>query len=805
MVETRSSDFAALVDQARDTLMTDPSAALELAKVLEGHAFGVRDGRSRAFWLQGEALARLDRPEEALLKLADARGNLTSQDSVLAGDILLAEARAAKKLDRQGHALSSYQDAYRAYDAVGGEERKKALALHGIATLYMAARRWDRALELYDRAEEVAVDGDQLRFAILTDRAKILGETGDQNAALAIAEQALRLAEDMGSPYLRANSHTLIADILINRGALDAARHHLGQARAFDDDPNASIWTSFVLQTEARLAIEEGDRPRATARLAALFDGYDMAEPDTDYRRAHQVAAEHYAALGRHEEAYSHMAAYALLDARENGAAAANSFNLSQAEFEAQNRDLEIERLRSAQLEEAAEANARERRLQTVLASVALVAAAMIVALLLVWLRSTRRARDVLEAKNAALTEAMAARQRFLASTSHEIRTPLNGVIPLAELILARDGERAEGERALCDDDRAMLQQIVRSGKLLMAIVDDILDVAKMEAGSYAVSLVRTDVAAAVADAAEMHRGKAETKGVALTCEAAACLPAYETDERLVQQAVANLVGNAVKFTDEGSVTIAVRPWAEGFEVSVRDTGIGIPADKLDRVFENFTQVEDGADRRYGGTGLGLALVKGFAELLGGKVWAESTPGVGSLFTLRIKAEAASAAAEAEPAAALPIEAGALRPVPRDGLGEVDLTRIRVLAAEDNTVNQLVLTASIGKNVALLDVVADGHAAVRAVREGTYDVVLMDNQMPGLSGADATRAIRQLPGVGAIPIIAVTADVAPAIIRELREAGMDEVVGKPLKRERLLAAMRTVLGSEERDEARLIG
>lgn len=785
----------------RKALMADPAAAMKDAKTLEKSAQGEPNGMAAALWLQGEALARLGRPEEAIPVLARARRNLISQDGVLAGDILLGEGRAARNLGRQGLALASFQDAYRAYE-LGNDDRKQAIALHAIGTLYTNARRWDRALDVFDQSEAMATAEGQLRFAILNDKSRVYTEQGEMDLALETAQETLRLAEVIDKPYPRANSHILLADILIDHGKLESARSSLEKARAFDTDPNASIWRPFLLMIEGRLANETGDLETASKRFGALFESYDMDAPVGDYRRAHRLAAEHYGSIGDHALAFAHMTVFADLDSKENGAAAANSFDLSQAAFEAKNRDLEIERLKIEKLKVEAEATktrhdaeaavaAKEARFRALITTFALAGASILVGVLLMWLRSARRAQERLVRTNADLVEAMEARQRFLASTSHEIRTPLNGVIPFAELILDRDDEKNPDDASKLDaETRGMLQQIVRSGTLLKSIVDDILDVAKMEEGNFEVSIAETDVGLAVADGAEHHRGKATKKGVDLIIDTPATLASYETDQRLIQQCVANLVGNAVKFTESGKVIVAVIARGDGFDITVQDTGIGIPADKVERVFEDFTQVDEGANRQYGGTGLGLALVRRFSELLGGKVWCESTLGVGTKFTLRINA---ASIAKDDPASSEPERSGApvggLRAVPRSDTGEVDLSKLRVLVAEDNKVNQMLLTTMLANVVARLDIVENGHDAVQHAYEKECDLILMDNQMPGMSGLEATVAIRGLANVKSLPIIAVTADVATSEVKKLLEAGVDDVVEKPVQREKLLTSI----------------
>ena len=385
------------------------------------------------------------------------------------------------------------------------------------------------------------------------------------------------------------------------------------------------------------------------------------------------------------------------------------------------------------------------------------------------------RARDQAEAANVA-------KSTFLATMSHEIRTPLNGVLGMAQVMAAEDLSPTQRER---------VRIIQASGETLLAILNDVLDLSKIEAG-------KLELEAAPFDAAELARGAhgafcgvAEQKDLRfeLTVEPAA-RGVYMGDGTRVRQILYNLVSNALKFTEQGAVRVTIAPANPGLIIQVRDTGIGIPADRLDQLFEKFEQADASTTRRFGGTGLGLSICRDLVRLMGGTVGVESAVGQGSCFTAtlplpRIAEEGAGPRHEPAPhAAAQPVEAGSLR----------------VLAAEDNAVNQLVLRTMLQQAGIEPTIVADGRAAVEAWRGGAWDIILMDVHMPVMDGVSATRAIRQgeaASGRAPTPILALTANAMSHQVAEYIASGMDGFVAKPIEISALFGAIDTALGEDE--------
>ena len=381
---------------------------------------------------------------------------------------------------------------------------------------------------------------------------------------------------------------------------------------------------------------------------------------------------------------------------------------------------------------------------------------------------------DLEEARDRAQS-ANVAKSQFLANMSHEIRTPLNGVLGMAQ-VLARDG--------LSADAHDKVEVIRTSGETLLSLLNDVLDLSKIEAGRLDVDVAPFDIAEVVAGATRPFVEAASRKDVAFTIDTdPEALGVWRGDGGKIGQVLGNLASNAVKFTVAGEVRLTVRRTAAGVSVTVADSGVGIPQAEMSRLFGRFTQVDPTRTRRFGGTGLGLAISRELAELMGGFISVASVEGEGSTFTFDVPLEWIGPAAEIEVAEAL---APSLPP-------------LRILAAEDNRSNQMLLVAMLAPLGVELQLVADGREAVAAYSQGGFDLILMDIQMPDMNGVDATRAIRALERAGGqkpIPILALSANVMRHQVEEYLACGMNGLVAKPIDMAALVSAIEGALSSE---------
>jgi CheY-like chemotaxis protein len=399
-----------------------------------------------------------------------------------------------------------------------------------------------------------------------------------------------------------------------------------------------------------------------------------------------------------------------------------------------------------------------------------------------------RSAEAALAAAREAADTAGRAQAHFLALMSHEIRTPLNGIIGMTALMLDSAGEpKPAGE------DRQSLSVILQSGEHLLQLLNDILDFSRLDSGQFRLEEAAFDVRTTIASAVALMQAQAQRKGLALSLEFAHEVPLRAGgDAGRLRQVLLNLIGNAIKFTEHGSVRVAVGCWPpqDGtvlLTCSVTDTGIGINAAALARVFEEFTQADNSISRRFGGSGLGLAISRRLVAEMGGVLSAQSTPGEGSVFRFEVRLRARRASDLATPVPG-PVEASDA-PVSAIPLGPQ-----RVLVAEDNATNRLVVMRMLERLGHVVSAVTNGREAVTAVQSGEFDVVLMDVMMPELDGLAATAEIRALPGpLAHLPIIGLTANAEPSDASACREAGMNGFATKPISRERLAQAMREAL------------
>ncbi len=397
--------------------------------------------------------------------------------------------------------------------------------------------------------------------------------------------------------------------------------------------------------------------------------------------------------------------------------------------------------------------------------------------------QKAREARALLKEAEQAAEEARRANEAkgmFLANTSHELRTPLTGVLGMMRLL---------GDTRLTGEQQEFLKAAQFSANTLLTLINDILDLARMEEGKLRLTeqAFRADeIASQVVD---LLRPTAEEKGLKLTFhDAASACPPTMGDSVRIGQILFNLVGNAIKFTDAGKVDVSIRlgSQAEGRQpmtFEVVDTGIGFSSEEMERLFARFEQADGSAVKKQGGAGLGLSICRELARLMDGHLYAEAAEGQGARFVFEVQLPLAT---NAELAASQEDQAGKAP--------EVLPEKLSVLVAEDNNVNRLLIGKLLAKLNWTLQFAEDGNQALEAALGQDFDLILMDVRMPGLDGTEATKAIRTSDGKrGQVPIIALTANTMAEDVAAYQQAGMDAVVGKPIQLDDLKAAVQTVL------------
>ncbi|TXC72828.1 hybrid sensor histidine kinase/response regulator [Sphingomonas ginsenosidivorax] len=526
-------------------------------------------------------------------------------------------------------------------------------------------------------------------------------------------------------------------------------------------------WRNQIIATAAQAALQRHQPQRAAALITQALTGVDPATTTLSFRDMHDTAYQTYMAVGDMDAALVHLRALKRLDDNATRLAIDASTALMGARFDFANQELKISQLKASELERGIafeRARAQTQRYAFLGASVAI---AIVIGLLAFALFTARRSRDRVRAANAdlaitnsALGKALAAKTEFLATTSHEIRTPLNGILGMTEVMLA--------DAALAPAVRDRLNVVHGAGVTMRALVDDILDVAKMETGNLSIESAPFDLRATVIEASRMWEEQARAKGLGFDVDLTECPALIVGDAARVRQIVFNLLSNALKFTAAGRVALVVDVTQDdSLRIAVSDSGIGIAPEKLEEIFESFRQADAGTTRQFGGTGLGLAICRNLARAMGGDVSVGSVVGAGATFTLMLPLVRAEAAV----------------------VEDCEVAGDRVLVVDRNPITRMTfrsLLAPRGGEVVFAGSVED---AVARLAEGGIRRVLVDDATVRTC-TDWHAGLRAIAAAGSGADVTLLWPVSADSERdELLATGVARVVTKPVSGAALVAAM----------------
>ena len=774
--------FAKTVEATKKAMMADPehalvsaTAAVTFAKRLPpSHEADV--AVATAEWLHGEALLFMNRLGDAA-PVVDAtlvRVSRIAPNTKLHGDLLRSHGAIAASAGRVLDALHDYQRAHEVFRAAG-EARSQAMALQDIGQIYWDAGDYKRVLAYYEQSAEVYSNDPTLTLTMQNNRAEVFRKERRYTEAAAAYRAALVAATRLRSPLLQTRILTNLAGSEAEAGRLAAAQVAIERAGKLAAHGEAAGWQPFVYGTAARIALDRGDSGQAEALIRRTFAGVDIARSEMLFRAYHETAARIFEAQGDEQLALAHLKAFQRLDGETQQLTASAASQLLAARFDFTNQNLKISTLKSGQLQRDIELERQRGNFRTTLLTALLAAAGIVFGLLLLGFFSLRRSRNrvrdantELSEVNGALEKALKAKTDFLATTSHEIRTPLNGILGMTQVLLA--------DRRVDSDIRERIEVVHGAGETMRALVDDILDVAKMEHGTLTVVKEPTDLLAILRDVARLWSGQAEAKGLQLHLDIEGAPPRILSDGGRLRQVVFNLLSNAMKFTLEGQVSLATETardegGAEQLVITVADTGIGIAPDQLDGIFEAFRQADGGTTRQFGGTGLGLAICRNLARALGGDIAVTSVVGEGTRFVLTLPLERAEAEVPAAAADRLRV-----------------LERATMLIVQADPIVAGMLRMLLAGEVEGTEGAKGLEDALARLEGGGADHVLVDvgSIAEGLDGL--RRLVAAADARGALVTLLAAQGGSPSVA-ELMLVGASQIVVKPIGGDALVQAL----------------
>jgi signal transduction histidine kinase len=615
---------------------------------------------------------------------------------------------------RPGEALTAAHQAYRIFSALG-DNRSSAIVLQIMGGLYRQARDFDRSARYYKEAIDIYDDEPVFQLAAYNNLGLLLMDGGRQSEAIAQLSKALPLARAANSPFSETTILVNIAAAQISNGNLLAARHALDAA----ENSSRRLPPEFAIREmsgiAAIIALRQGRWRDAAKNFDATFAGQDLATTDPDRRIYHAGAVEAYEGAGRKDKALLHLKALKRIDDENTALTTSTKNALMAAQFDFASQELKIAKLRSAELQKARELAEAKAAFSDRIAYIAGFGAITVVILAGIAIHATRKRKAEVEVANASLNvtnakleKALKAKSEFLATTSHEIRTPLNGVLGMAQVMLA--------DTTLKRDVRDRIDLISAAGKTMQAIIDDILDIAKIDTGKIEIAKKPFDAKRAISDSARLWTDSARQKGLQFSVDMSGCDGTVIGDEQRIRQVVFNLLSNAVKFTDTGR--ILGRAWIgkddpTELHVVVSDTGIGIAKDEQKAIFDAFYQVDGSQTRSHGGTGLGLSIAHQLVTAMGGQIRLTSEPGKGSTFYVTVPVTRVETVAQ------------------DDTAGRIARS---VVVVSDKPIATAMISRSLTPDIAVVRMtktIADGLVEVERYRIDNFVLVVDENADPG--------------------------------------------------------------------------
>jgi signal transduction histidine kinase/CheY-like chemotaxis protein len=763
------------IDAAKSSMMADQAQTLRHVALIDAQARRIPDARQRALalatarWLGAEAYLRSNSAERAKplldegLKLVGA----TAEPIKLRGDLLMSQGALFMQLNRPVQALANYQQAFSIFGSVR-EPRSQAIALQNIGALYSVATDDSRAEQYYRQAAELYDDDLALSLSLHNSRGNVLARLERSTEAESEYEAALAAARQLEKPLLEARVLVNLARNQVDLGHFDAADRTLARGFKLAEDADSDLLRRHLLATAARLAAERGDKVAARRLISECFEGVDLTTTTGDFRTSHLYAYDILKDAGSSRLALEHLQALKRLDEESTKVATSTGAALMAARFNSAAQQARIEKLKTD------EANRTAAFRLTMLLSMG-GAALAIVALLSFGLITLRRSRNQIRATNVvlgdtnlALEKALRAKTEFLATTSHEIRTPLNGILGMTQVMLA--------DSKLGAEMRDRIGIVHGAGVTMRSLVDDILDVAKMETGNLTVEAAPLDLCATLREVTRLWEEQARGKGLTFRLELTHAPGWIVSDSARLRQIVFNLLSNAIKFTERGAVTL--RAVAEGeadarrLRLVVTDSGIGIPADKFEEVFESFRQVDAGTTRQFGGTGLGLTICRNLARALGGEISVESVEGEGTSFTVDLPLVAAEAPAEAATAGSR--------------------TGGTMLILDRNPIARSMLRTLLEPRVALLRFAGTAEEALAMMEEGGVTNLLVDEATLKAGNDRPMETLATLvAGASAASCAVLWMRPDDEVRSQLQGTGVGQIIEKPVSGASLVAAIIT--------------